>query len=152
MAEKAACSPEKCFKAVVLTLHLFFRSSELRFSGWSEIDCRHKIWTIPATRGTINKVRFSGRGAKMRSPHLVLLCRQAIAILKQIQEISGHLKLVFPGDHHPYKPMSENTTNRALRLMGYDTKTDVCGYGYGRWTVVPWWSRLSGHAIRRSAR
>ncbi|HCL5272445.1 TPA: tyrosine-type recombinase/integrase, partial [Salmonella enterica] len=45
-------------------------------------------------------------------------------------EISGHLELVFPGDHNPYKPMSENTINRALRLMGYDTKTDVCGHGF----------------------
>ncbi len=26
--------------------------------------------------------------------------------------------------------MSENTVNRALRLMGYDTKTDVCGHGF----------------------
>ncbi|EMH2328947.1 integrase arm-type DNA-binding domain-containing protein [Citrobacter sp. Cf224] len=116
--------------AVVLTLHLFIRSSELRFARWNEIDFRHKIWTIPATRETIEKVRFSGRGAKMRTPHIVPLSRQAIAILKQIQEISGHLDLVFPGDHNPYKPMSENTVNRALRLMGYDTKTDVCGHGF----------------------
>ncbi|EGJ3152623.1 integrase arm-type DNA-binding domain-containing protein [Salmonella enterica subsp. enterica serovar Newport] len=116
--------------AVVLTLHLFIRSSELRFARWSEIDFRNKIWTIPATREAIDKVRFSGRGAKMRTPHIVPLSRQAVAILKQIQEISGHLELVFPGDHNPYKPMSENTTNRALRLMGYDTKTDVCGHGF----------------------
>ncbi|EGH8507394.1 tyrosine-type recombinase/integrase [Salmonella enterica] len=116
--------------AVVLTLHLFIRSSELRFARWSEIDFRHKIWTIPATREAIDKVRFSGRGAKMRTPHIVPLSRQAITILKQIKEISGHLELVFPGDHNPYKPMSENTINRALRLMGYDTKTDVCGHGF----------------------
>ncbi|EQB7293239.1 DUF4102 domain-containing protein [Escherichia albertii] len=116
--------------AVVLTLHLFIRSSELRFARWGEIDFRNKIWIIPATRETIEKVRFSGRGAKMRTPHIVPLSRQAIAILKQIQEISGHLELVFPGDHNPYKPMSENTVNRALRLMGYDTKTDVCGHGF----------------------
>ena len=116
--------------AVVLTLHLFIRSSELRFARWSEIDFRNKIWTIPATREAIEKVRFSGRGAKMRTPHIVPLSRQAIAILKQIHEISGHLELVFPGDHNPYKPMSENTINRALRLMGYDTKTDVCGHGF----------------------
>ncbi|EPT5172300.1 tyrosine-type recombinase/integrase, partial [Escherichia coli] len=115
--------------AVVLTLHLFIRSSELRFARWSEIDFRHKIWTIPATREAIDKVRFSGRGAKMRTPHIVPLSRQAIALLKQIQELSGHLDLVFPGDHNPYKPMSENTTNRALRLMGYDTKTEICGHG-----------------------
>ena len=115
--------------AEVLTLHLFIRSSELRFARWSEIDFRHKIWTIPATREAIDKVRFSGRGAKMRTPHIVPLSRQAIALLKQIQELSGHLDLVFPGDHNPYKPMSENTTNRALRLMGYDTKTEICGHG-----------------------
>lgn len=135
--------------AVVLTLHLFIRSSELRFARWSEIDFRHKIWTIPATREAIDKVRFSGRGAKMRTPHIVPLSRQAIAILKQIQELSGHLDLVFPGDHNPYKPMSENTTNRALRLMGYDTKTDVCGHGLRAMACsAPWWSRICGHAIR----
>lgn len=116
--------------AVVLTLHLFIRSSELRFARWTEIDFRNKIWTIPATREAIDKVRYSGRGAKMRTPHIVPLSRQALAILKQIKEISGHLELVFPGDHNPYKPMSENTTNRALRLMGYDTKTDICGHGF----------------------
>lgn len=65
----------------------------------------------------------------MRTPHIMPLSRQALAILKQIKEISGHLDLVFSGDHNPHKPMSENTINQALRLMGYDTKTDICGYG-----------------------
>ncbi|MFE8048661.1 tyrosine-type recombinase/integrase [Brenneria goodwinii] len=116
--------------AVLLTLHLFIRSSELRFARWSEIDFRNKIWTIPATRDAIAGVRYSGRGAKMRTPHIVPLSRQAIDVLKQIQAISGHLELVFPGDHNPYKPVCENTVNKALRLMGYDTKTDVCGHGF----------------------
>ncbi|MFE8147229.1 integrase arm-type DNA-binding domain-containing protein [Brenneria goodwinii] len=116
--------------AVLLTLHLFIRSSELRFARWREIDFRNRIWTIPATRDAIAGVRYSGRGAKMRTPHIVPLSRQAIDILKQIQAISGHLELVFPGDHNPYKPMCENTVNKALRLMGYDTKTDVCGHGF----------------------
>lgn len=114
---------------MVLTLHLLIRSSKLRFARSREDDFRHKIWTITATRETIDNVPFSGRGAKMRPPQIVPLSRQAIDILKQIQEISGHLELVFPGDHNPYKPMSENTTNRARRLMGYDVKTDVCGHG-----------------------
>ena len=26
--------------------------------------------------------------------------------------------------------MSENTVNNALRAMGYDTKTEVCGHGF----------------------
>lgn len=50
--------------------------------------------------------------------------------MKQIKEISGHLELVFPDDHNPYKPMSENTINRTLRLMGYGTKADACGHGF----------------------
>lgn len=116
--------------AVSLTLHLFIRSSELRFARWSEIDFRNNIWTIPATREAIPGVRYSGRGAKMRTPHIVPLSRQALAILKQIREISGHQVLIFPGDHNPYKPMCENTVNKALRLMGYDTKHDVCGHGF----------------------
>lgn len=28
------------------------------------------------------------------------------------------------------KPMSENTINKALRVIGYDTKTEVCGHGF----------------------
>lgn len=116
--------------AVTLTLHLFIRSSELRFARWREIDFRNGIWTRPSTRDTIAGVRYYGRGAKMRTPHIVPLSRQAVAILRQIQEISGHLELVFPGDHNSYKPMCENTVNKALRLMGYDTKTDICGHGF----------------------
>ncbi|HFP9391521.1 TPA: tyrosine-type recombinase/integrase [Raoultella ornithinolytica] len=117
-------------QAVLLTLHLFIRSSELRFARWSEFDFRNCIWTIPATREALPGVRYSGRGAKMRTPHIVPLSRQAIVILKQVEEISGHLELVFPGDHNPYRPMCENTVNKALRLMGYDTKMDICGHGF----------------------
>ena len=116
--------------AVSLTLHLFIRSSELRFARWSEIDFKNRIWTIPATREAIPGVRYSGRGAKMRTPHIVPLSCQSIAILKQIREISGHQVLVFPGDHNPFKPMCENTVNKALRLMGYDTKDEICGHGF----------------------
>ncbi|NPE55966.1 tyrosine-type recombinase/integrase, partial [Dickeya dadantii] len=116
--------------AVSLTLHLFIRSSELRFARWSEIDFRNNIWTIPATRKAIPGVRYSGRGAKMRTPHIVPLSRQTIAILRQIQEISRHQVLIFPGAHNPYKPMCENTVNKALRLMGYDTKDEICGHGF----------------------
>lgn len=116
--------------AVSLTLHLFIRSSELRFARWSEIDFRNKIWTIPATREAIPGVRYSGRGSKMRKPHIVPLSSQSIIILKQIREISEHQELIFPGDHNPYKPMCENTVNKALRLMGYDTKNEICGHGF----------------------
>ncbi|MCV0469169.1 tyrosine-type recombinase/integrase [Escherichia coli] len=116
--------------AVLLMLHVFIRSSELRFARWSEIDFTNRVWTIPATREPIIGVRYSGRGAKMRMPHIVPLSEQSIAILKQIKDITGNNELIFPGDHNPYNPMCENTVNKALRVMGYDTKKDICGHGF----------------------
>ncbi|MBB0679527.1 tyrosine-type recombinase/integrase [Escherichia coli] len=116
--------------AVLLMLHVFIRSSELRFARWSEIDFTNRVWTIPATREPIIGVRYSGRGAKMRMPHIVPLSEQSIAILKQIKDITGNNELIFPGDHNPYKSMCENTVNKALRVMGYDTKKDICGHGF----------------------
>ncbi|WP_316436442.1 tyrosine-type recombinase/integrase [Klebsiella pasteurii] len=116
--------------AVYLTLHVFIRSSELRFARWTEISFRNKIWTIPATREPIPGVRYSDRGAKMRTPHIVPLSHQTIDILNQIREISGDQELLFPSIRNPSRPMSENTINKALRLMEYNTKEDVCGHGF----------------------
>ncbi|MEG1738587.1 MAG: site-specific integrase, partial [Odoribacter sp.] len=104
--------------------------SELRFARWSEIDFETAMWTIPAEREAIEGVKNSQRGSKMRTPHLVPLSSQALAILKQVYKLSGERDFVFIGDHNPRKPMSENTLNKALRVMGYDTKVEVCGHGF----------------------
>ncbi|EAA7390821.1 integrase arm-type DNA-binding domain-containing protein [Salmonella enterica] len=93
--------------AVELTLLVFIRSSEL-----------------------LEGVKHSQRGSKMRTPHLVPLSRQALTILEKIKSMNGNRELIFVGDHDPRKPMSENTVNKALRVMGYDTKTEVCGHGF----------------------
>ena len=116
--------------AIELTLLVFIRSSELRFARWSEIDFETSMWTIPAEREVIEGVKHSQRGSKMRTPHLVPLSRQALAILKQVHKLSGDRDFVFIGDHDHRKPMSENTVNKALRVMGYDTKVEVCGHGF----------------------
>lgn len=98
--------------AVELTLLVFIRSSELRFARWSDIDFETLMWTIPAELEAIEGVK------KMRTPHLVPLSRQALAILKQVHKLSGDRDFIFIGDHDHRKPMSENTVNRALRVMG----------------------------------
>ncbi|WP_370613296.1 integrase arm-type DNA-binding domain-containing protein [Citrobacter portucalensis] len=116
--------------AVELTLLVFIRSSELRFARWSEIDFETSMWTLPAEREAIEGVKHSQRGSKMRTPHLVPLSNQALAILKHVHELSGDRDIVFIGDHDHRKPMSENTVNKALRVMGYDTKVEVCGHGF----------------------
>lgn len=116
--------------ALELNLHVFLRSSELRLARWDEFNLKAHIWTVPAKREAVKGVRFSERGAKMKDEHLVPLSRQAVALLKKIQAISGESVFVFPGAHTLNKPMSENTINKALRVMGYDTKTEVCGHGF----------------------
>lgn len=116
--------------AVELTLLVFIRSSELRFARWSEVDFETAMWTIPGERELLEGVKHSHRGSKMRTPHLVPLSRQALTILEQIKRMSGNRELIFVGDHDPRKPMSENTVNKALRVMGYDTKVEVCGHGF----------------------
>ncbi|ECF3154534.1 DUF4102 domain-containing protein [Salmonella enterica subsp. enterica serovar Volkmarsdorf] len=116
--------------ALELNLHVFLRSSELRLARWDEFNLKARIWTVPAKREVVKGVRFSERGAKMKDEHLVPLSVQAVALLEQIKDISGDAVFVFPGAHSLDKPMSENTINKALRVIGYDTKTEVCGHGF----------------------
>ncbi|TFF04868.1 DUF4102 domain-containing protein [Pseudomonas sp. BCA14] len=116
---------------VMLSLHVFVRSSELRFARWSEFDLKRGTWEIPDTRPALDGVPFSTRGTKMAGDiHLVPLSPQAVTLLEQIRTLTGEFDLVFAGDANPSKPMSENTVNSALRNMGYDTKTDICGHGF----------------------
>ncbi|WP_338804871.1 integrase arm-type DNA-binding domain-containing protein [Xenorhabdus griffiniae] len=116
--------------AVELTLLTFVRSSELRFARWEEVDLEKALWKIPATRKPIEGVRFSGRGMKMKTEHIVPLSHQAVSLLKMLYELSGDCEVMFPNDHDSKKVMSENTVNNALRTMGYDTQTEVCGHGF----------------------
>ncbi|EGO0075927.1 tyrosine-type recombinase/integrase, partial [Salmonella enterica] len=116
--------------ALKLSLLFFVRSSELRFARWSEIDWQQKLWVIPEVREQIENVKFSHRGTKMRTQHIVPLSDQAITVLKQIEALSGHLTFIFPGEYDQDKCMSDNTVNKAPRVMGYDTKKEVCGHGF----------------------
>lgn len=120
--------------AIQLNLMIFIRSSELRFARWSEIDFKSKLWVIPEQREAIENVKYSTRGAKMKRKHFVPLCQQAMKILKEIRQLTyeeGHDDgLIFTGCYDSFKPMSENTINKALRNMGYNTKQDICGHGF----------------------
>jgi integrase len=88
-----------------LGLHIFIRSSELRFARWDEIDFNKQQWVLPAKRNQVNGIKHSDRGAKMREPHIVPLSDQAIALLYQVKKLGGNSELVFPSPfwcHIPY--------------------------------------------------
>ncbi|UUC83455.1 tyrosine-type recombinase/integrase [Stutzerimonas stutzeri] len=117
--------------AIRLLVLTAVRPGELRQAPWSEFDLDGATWTIPKAR------------MKARRPHVVPLPRQAVAILRQLKEITGDYPLVFAGQQNPDRPMSENTINKALRLMGYEGRqtghgfrhllsTELNGRGYNR--------------------
>ena len=50
---------------------------------------------------------------KMREQHIVPLAKQAVAILRELQPLTGPTGLLFPGLRSLARPMSENTLNAA---------------------------------------
>jgi len=103
--------------ALQITPFLFVRPGELRHAEWSEIDLEAAQWRIPAEK------------MKMRQVHIVPLAKQVVAILKELQPLTGRGKHVFPSIRNPSRPMSENTVNAALRRIGYD-KSEICAHGF----------------------
>jgi len=88
---------------------LFVRPGELRKAAWAEFDLDgcEPLWRIPAEK------------MKARREHLVPLCTQAVAILKELKPLTGHRSYVFPAIGQADRPMSENTLGAALLRMGY---------------------------------
>ena len=65
----------------------------------------------------------------MRVHHIVPLSTQAVAILRELQPLTGVCRHVFPGARTRSRPMSENTVNAALRRLGYGSD-DMTGHGF----------------------
>lgn len=97
--------------ALKLGALLFVRPGELRKAEWTEIDLDAAEWNIPAAK------------MKMRQPHLVPLSAQAVAILRELQPLTGGGRYVFPGARSAKLPLSDMALNAALRRMGFDKDT-----------------------------
>lgn len=115
---------------------IFIRSSEFLFARWPEIDFERALWTIPSEREPIPGVKFSERGSKMCTSQLFQLSRQAVKILKNIKEVSGHCELIFIGDHASRKPVSEGTANNALQTMATTLKRKFAATAFAPWPVA----------------
>ncbi|MGB3417972.1 MAG: integrase arm-type DNA-binding domain-containing protein [Mesorhizobium sp.] len=105
--------------ALQLLAYLFPRPGELRLAEWSEFDLTAEtpIWVIPAER------------TKMRREHRKFLPVQAASILHELNQITGDGKLVFPSVRSRRRAISDNTTNAALRRMGF-TKNEATSHGF----------------------
>lgn len=82
-------------------------------------------------REPIDGVRFSTRGTKTEKTNIsCFLAVRLFLLIKQLRELSGSYDVVFPNERNTKGVMSENTVNKALRLMGYNTQEDVTGHGF----------------------
>jgi len=96
--------------ALKLSSLVMLRPGELRRAEWAEIDLDAREWRIPGEK--LLKRKNVG--------HIVPLSRQSLAILREMQPLTGHRKFVFPSHGTGDRPMSENTVNDALKAMGFE--------------------------------
>ena len=111
--------------ALQLAPMLMLRPGELRFAKWEEFDLDGSLWSIPAIR-----MKRQKDGKLNGDAHLVPLPRQAVAVLRDLAQLTGPSGLVFRGERDHERAMSENTVNAALRRMGYDTAATMTGHGF----------------------
>jgi integrase len=103
--------PVQC--ALKLSVMWFVRPSELRTARWADFDLENGEWRFVVS--------------KTKTPHIVPLSTQAIAILNDLRALTGHFEYVFAINKDA--PMSNGTINKALRRLGWNTKTEYTGHG-----------------------
>ena len=99
--------------ALALAPLFFVRPGELAAAKWEEFDLEKAEW------------RFTT--SKTKTPHLVPLATQAIAILRDLHPLTGAGEYVFPGRD---KPITREALTGAIRRMGFCTKTDHTTHGF----------------------
>jgi integrase len=87
---------------------VFVRPGELRAAEWNEFNLDAGEWRIGAER------------MKMRVQHIVPLALQAVAILREMEPVTGAGRFVFPSPRTDKRPLSDNGMLAALRRMGFE--------------------------------
>jgi len=121
---------------------LFVRTGELRKAKWADFDLDAAEWHYTPSKGG--------------SPLVVPLPRQAVAILRELQDLTGQGQYVFPSLRGRGRPMSDNTLGAALHRMGYKDIMTAHGFRAMARTVLPermgypaeYVEQQLGHAVR----
>lgn len=94
---------------------VFVRPGELRHAKWQDIDLDAAEWRFTAS--------------KTDTPHVVPLSAQAVAILRELQPVTGRGVYVFPSARSSQRPMSDNAVLAAMRRMEI-AKEEMTGHGF----------------------
>lgn len=91
------------------------RPGELRKAKWTDFNLHNAEWRFVAS--------------KTHPDHIVPLSRQALAILRELHQLTGAGLYVFPGARSAKRPMSDNAVLAALRIMGIPADV-MTGHGF----------------------
>ncbi len=92
------------------------RTQELRFARWQDIDFDKGVWEIPA------------EVMKMKRSHIVPMSEKVMALFQSLKPITGTYPLVFIGRNDHRKPISKESINQVIELLGY--KGRLTGHGF----------------------
>ncbi|EPH2850716.1 tyrosine-type recombinase/integrase [Serratia nevei] len=102
--------------ATQIIMHTGVRTQELRFARWQDIDFEKRLWEIPP------------EVMKMKRPHIVPLSEQVVELFQSLKPITGMYPLVFIGRNDRTKPISKESVNQVIELLGY--KGRLTGHGF----------------------
>lgn len=109
--------------ALKMAALLFQRPGNLRTMRWADLNLDAGLWAIPSADMKRTKAeKINGQA------HVVSLPRQAVEILRDLQQLTGGREFVFPGLRDHSKPMSEAGVSAALAAMGYKGRHTWHGY------------------------
>jgi integrase len=103
--------------ALLLQALTMARPGDIRHMRKSEIIFPKALWRVPAER------------MKMRRPHDVPLSKQALAVIRDMWDLTQGSGLLLPSIRSSIKPLSEGALNSALRRMGY-SKDEATAHGF----------------------
>jgi integrase len=105
--------PVRC--ALHLAPWLVVRPGELRKAEWKDIDLDKAEWRFVASKTNPN--------------HLVPLSKQAVAVLREVQPLTGNGRFVFPSARSAQRPMSDAAVLAAMRRMEIPAD-EMTGHGF----------------------
>jgi integrase len=105
----------------------FCRPGEVRMAEWAHFDLgsENPIYTVPPAN---RKLKKSAKENPSTPPHVVPLSRQALEILRELHQLTGRGRYLFPGARDPKRHMSDGAVNAALARLGY--KGIITGHGF----------------------
>lgn len=104
-----------CAKLALWTAN---RPGVTRTLRWDELDLDAKLWTI----------RKGREGMKRGYFHLTPLPRQAVAMLRELQSVTGKFDYVFLGRNDPRKPLSDGALAAMFKRIGYQGRQTAHGF------------------------